>query len=165
MLCVGWTHVQAWQPDTCAHNRITQCSQVVQHSEVEGEVEFDLYLDPDAIRRYLGLEQFSSAHMECWWWTSGWSYQYAEVCPDGTVGEQPFSDHVVLDFHFDPPLSTEGNELILIGRVKMQVEGHGSLAFGGTIDGTEMNSSNGAQAGVVCDYEEWECEPCWHCYA
>jgi hypothetical protein len=156
-VCFFFVHVHPWQTNFCTTNPITQCNQVVQHTETEGDMEFDFYMDNRNLH-YVGIEQYQDVRLDVRW-TPGWTYQYAANCPSGYVDEELYPERAILDFHFDPPVSTGGQEVKLFGRVRMHVSGFGYLSvYQGEIDGSDLGcGSNDALAGVECDYWVTDC--------
>lgn len=150
--CVLFVHVHPWQQDFCQTNPITECSQVVQHTTAEGDVEFDLFLD-GSVLRMMGVPSYSRVAMEVRW-PESWQFTAAESCRPGTLETEQTPEGAVLRFLFSSPVSTESPALDLIGRVRLSVQGFGSLESSHiTLDEGPIGCAGGpAQAGVECEY-------------
>lgn len=151
-VCFLFVHVHPWVSNFCTTNPITECAQVVQHTEADGDLEFDLFMDNRNLQG-VGIEEYQTVRLDVRW-SPSWTYQYAENCRGGAVEEELLADRAILDFTFSSPVPVTGSELTHLGRVRMDVNGFGDLyVYNGSVNGLEVwCGSNRAQAGVECAY-------------
>jgi hypothetical protein len=151
-------HVQPWDPAFCQNNPIHACAQVVQYSEIEGDVEFDVFL----ANPFGFLSPFSSASMIVNW-PETWQFTSFQDCLGGDVTTS-IGDHTVsLQINYGSPISP--GSFLLVGRFRMQVSGFGALDFDSVVFGAQhAGIISLAQAGVECTYSYLSCsnfmEPC-----
>jgi hypothetical protein len=149
--CAVVVHVQAWDADFCENNTIGMCEEATQYSEIEGDVEFDLYLD----NPYGMLPSCSVLTMTAQW-PSAWQFTSFESCSGGTVNLSFGTQRVDVELHYDLPRFL--GAWTYLGRFRMQVSGFGALEFSGLgIDGGLWGTFGPAQAGVECGYSYLEC--------
>jgi hypothetical protein len=144
-------HVHSWDPGFCVSNPITDCSQITQYSEIEGDVEFDLFLaDPFGF-----IPPISSASMTVTW-PQSWQFMAFESCSGGLVQTGVAGDQVTVEIQYDSPLAAD--TLTPIGRFRMQVSGFGTLDFASVaFDGHFWGVVGPAQAGVECAFSYLQC--------
>ena len=144
-------HVHSWDPGFCQNNPISSCPDVVQYAEVEGDVEFDLFL----ANPYGFISSFANASMTVSW-PQNWQLTSFESCSGGTVTTNP-GDHLVgVQIDYQAPF--EPGPWAFLGRFRMQVSGFGALAFSSVSFGGQFYGVVGpAQAGVDCTYSSLDC--------
>jgi hypothetical protein len=151
-------HVHPWVPAFCQDNPVSGCSQVVQYSEIEGDVEFDIFL----ANPYGFIPPFSNAAMTVRW-GEYWQFSSFEDCLGGDVTISGGEHQAGLQIVYDSPISP--GSWLLLGRIRMQVSGFGALSFSDVaFDGEFWGLVGGGQAGVECTYSRINCgnlmEPC-----
>ncbi len=146
-----FVNVQPWQDGFCATNPITECAQVQQYSTAEGDVEFDLYIHP----YFWFFGPMTSFHFDVNW-PSGWQYTSFESCLGGTVQETRYSNHTVVQVGYDPAIQP-AETMLLVGRIRMNVQGFGELDFATIGYNGDMAAVSHAQAGVQNCFCETSC--------
>lgn len=153
-----FTHVHNWDPQFCENTSIVTCSQVVQYTSLDGDVEFDLFLD----NRWGFLGPVSAFSVDAHW-PAGWSFVDFQICAAGAVTVEVLGDHALLQAAFDSPLPATPESLLLLGRVRMHVSGYGSLTwYPASINGDSYGEFSSGEAGVECTYHYTTCYP-WPC--
>ena len=144
-------HVHSWDPGFCQDNPISNCDEVVQYAEIEGDVEFDVFL----ANPYGFISSFANASMTVSW-PQNWQFTSFESCSGGTVTMNP-GDHLVgVQIDYQPPFVP--GPWACLGRFRMQVSGFGALAFSSVSLGGQFWGVVGpAQAGVDCTYSYLNC--------
>ena len=149
--CAVVVHVQAWDPDLCDHNTIGSCEDATQYSEIEGDVEFDLYLD----NPFEALPPFEVLTTTVQW-PAAWQFTSFESCSGGNVTLSVAAQQVGVEIQYELPLMPGG--WTYLGRLRMQVSGFGALEFAPLgLDGGLYGEFGPAQAGVECSYSYLEC--------
>lgn len=144
-------HVHPWTPTFCQSNPISGCAQVIQYSEIEGDVEFDVFL----ANPYGFIAPFSNAAMTVRW-GEYWQFTSFQDCLGGVVTTSGGEHEVGLQIAYDSPVAP--GAWLLIGRFRMQVSGFGGLSFSGvSFDGQFWGIVGPAQAGVECTYSFLNC--------
>jgi hypothetical protein len=137
-------HVHPWDQYFCNQNPISDCNDINQYSEAVGDVEFDLY--------YIGMaEQIESISLEIGW-PSNWTFVDFENCSEGFPLWDAYPDHCNLEWYFVPPVEWVPGEPFLLGRLRLDVGGFGSLIWiNGWCEGEPMGHDvwlGPAMAGV-----------------
>ena len=144
-------HVHPWDPAFFQNNPISGCTQVVQYSEIEGDVEFDVFL----ANPYGFIAPFSNASMTVRW-GEYWQFTSFQDCLGGVVTTSGGEHEVGLQIAYESPIAP--GAWLLVGRFRMQVNGFGALSFSGvSFDGQFWGIVGPAQAGVECTYSFLNC--------
>jgi hypothetical protein len=144
-------HVHPWDPVFCQNNPISGCDQVVQYSEIEGDVEFDVFL----ANPYGFIAPFSNASMTVGW-PEYWQFTSFEDCLGGDVTISGGEHQVGLQIAYASPIAP--GSWLLVGRIRMQVSGFGALSFADVSFGGPFYGIVGpAEAGVECTYSCLDC--------
>jgi len=161
-------HIQDVDAGICANPPVQSCAQIVQYTEAEGRLQFDIFMND----LFPELPVYS-ADLEVNW-PGAWSLVTWEICGDyqGTVDVVGQTAHVQVTWPDCPPLSAGG--LFLVGRFVIDVAGHGVLTAVpgsnqvrmGCPPATSLQYVNDgrAEAGVTCSYSSIPCNfgmPCW----
>ncbi|MGD8394694.1 MAG: hypothetical protein PVF43_04385 [Candidatus Eiseniibacteriota bacterium] len=161
-------HVQPVDPGWCSAGAIATCDEIVQYTEMTGELEFDLFVystvfDPGtAVYRLLTTVE----------WPASWTVLDAHVCELGLGDILMNGNQAQLDITWPdcPPMN---GYLFHAARFVVDVEGHGHFGdpaafsevyMGCPPDGMTMGFMNAtAEAGVECGYCFTPCDfqfPC-----
>ncbi|MCK4413292.1 MAG: hypothetical protein KAY32_07100 [Candidatus Eisenbacteria sp.] len=161
-------HVQTPDPSSCTQWPASDCSQIVQYTEDQGLLEFDLFIYPVA---YSDVEIYSAAiHLD---WCPDWTLQEWTICGDYEGSVTLGAHQADLDLTWSDCPETAGG-IFLVGRFVLDVTGHGvveaSLLDGNLVIGCPPNDMEigwlvpgRAEAGVTCGYCYEPCdygEPC-----
>jgi hypothetical protein len=163
-----FVHVHEVAPEFCASCPVTSCPQIVQHTDLSGPLEFDLFFAPIAY----GPDETISSFSGTFEWPVGWTLIDHEICPAGTGTIEPSGNRVEVNVTWPdcPPCG----ELFLVARLVLNVSGHGSLAtaageppivtLGCPPGAFEVHAyAVGGEAGVECAYCFQPCDlsaPC-----
>lgn len=149
--CALLIHVHSWDPDFCLNDPVTECSQVVQYSAVEGDVEFDVYLaNPIDFVPPFGNVTFTVQ------WPQAWQFTSFESCSGGDVETSVNGQEATVQIHHGSPATPDAFNYI--GRFRLNVSGFGALHFTVvSFDGEFWGTVGPAQAGVDCTYSYLRC--------
>lgn len=132
---------------SCEQNPLVTCWDVNRTTEAEGDLEFDLFVDPSYPEEIRSIEADLN-------WPSTWQVWGWEFCSGGIGEFDPYDGRLQISYP-DPPSMTFG-ELFLVARFGVRVSGSGSL---GTEGAGRVVCESGwnwypigidAQAGVTC---------------
>lgn len=112
-------HVHEWNPGFCEANPITECEEILQYSEATGDVEFDLY--------YVGMAETLTSVDIAFTCPSSWAFVDFENCSAGLALPQLGLHECTIQWAFDPPAVLDPYEPFLLGRLRVDVTGFGSL--------------------------------------
>ncbi|MCP4545732.1 MAG: hypothetical protein GY835_04585 [bacterium] len=154
-----FTHVQPANPGEIPS--ITSCDEIIQYTTATGEMEFDIYLKSFLYEEYL---EVGNARMELEW-PATWTLQSFDIPYGGTCVPDVSGNHVVLDIDFANCSAATGNEVLLLARCFITVDGPGILMSPATNTVSvcnpeyemELFGSVPGHAGVVCDYYYESC--------
>jgi len=158
-----FTHIQVPNPAFCENAPPMTCDQIVQYTEATGLLEFDLFL-----WSYFTGDRFHAVRVTATWPVS-WGVVEASLCngAHGTIQVQ--GNRAVVDASWLPDCPTLETGVALVGRVVLDVTGHGTFDYSyteprcvtwncppnGYTD--DLAALVGGTAGVVCDYCYADC--------
>lgn len=160
-------HIQGVDAGICASPPVQSCDQIVQYTEAEGRLQFDIFIAD----LFPELPVYS-ADLDVTW-PGAWSLVTWEICGDyqGTVDVIGQTAHVQVSWPDCPSLGAGG--LFLVGRLVIDVAGHGVLTVVpgnsqlrmGCPPATDLRyaGEGRAEAGVTCSYSSIPCDfgfPC-----
>jgi hypothetical protein len=154
-------------PDYCETSPLTDCFEIIRHTEETGLVEFDLFIHPIAyVEEHLPIQSLTTV-LE---WTANLELVSWESCaPAGDLSVDGHTADLWLHWPDCPPMA---EEILLAARLQFNVTGYGILDAPGVSelvlgcpggDFTAMAVGAYAQAGVECTYCFVKCGRHEHC--
>ena len=158
-MCATFVHVQPIDPSFCQTSTITLCSQIVQHTERDGPLEFDVFIWIPFPQRFYDL-QLQVA------WPESWNYIGWEPCHDGEGAIELQAHGAALSVVW-PDCPVVETQVFLAARLMLDVNGFGEMrtnAGQGWMHWecpeqyeVPVDALGGAQAGVECAYCFQDC--------
>lgn len=152
-------HVQP--ADYGAPPAITTCAEIVQYTTDEGELEFDLYMKVFAPYGEFGIQEFEVS-VE---WPAAWTYGGYHVPFEG-ISDIDVNGNGATVTCFTYPCEVNTNEVILLCRIFLDVDGVGQLEGHYPASSITLCPDPNVlepfmvpgMAGVVCDYGFEDCD-------